>query len=354
MARSGPAVALGPPPRVNLALSYLPRDIVIYILSYLPYTSLLACQRLSKRFNTLIKLAPELRANIFRQSPVLSDDDFTSPVALHPVFSHLHFFAYHSAKAVRIGEGLDGKYLSRAKVKEDFATSPALKELFLRVIGGEGCKFDEEIAIRNQNGITVWDVITRISEFFSTETDITLGEHFGLQECEARGWDDTALVINHEFLNPELPFPTIWFRCPGPVWNRQFFIDYSFSAFASQPLLVRPSSPLESPESAGSENFSDRKLPCLSATVQGGSSEPEERESLANYAGDFNNGSGANNIKPNPATNSGIAAEYSGKEITQQEAIILAGHDYFTTPPEHITVVNKWHTWAAQEAGGNH
>lgn len=150
--------------RAPLHFYVLPRGVAIRILTFLPLTSLLTCARVNHRFHTLITRGEEIRPHLFLEPPGPSPPPGVSvPVYLHPVFGRLSFFAYHSAKAIRIGEGVDGIFLVGCAVRKQFATTPALEEVAIRVISGGEWPLDAEIAVTNEKGVTVWDVVQGIT-----------------------------------------------------------------------------------------------------------------------------------------------------------------------------------------------
>lgn len=144
----------------------LPRDVAIRIFTLLPLSSLLTCQRINKRFRTLITRSEKFRPHLFLEPPAPATPKTNVSTSLHPVFGRLNFFAYHSAKAIRIGEGLNGIFLMKCPVREQFATSPALGEVVIRVISGGEWPFDAEIAVTNERGVTVWDVVRGVTGLY--------------------------------------------------------------------------------------------------------------------------------------------------------------------------------------------
>lgn len=54
-------------------------------------------------------------------------------------------------------------FLVKCAVREQFATSPALPEVVIRVISGGKWPFDAEIAVINEKGVTVWDVVQEVT-----------------------------------------------------------------------------------------------------------------------------------------------------------------------------------------------
>lgn len=201
--------------RTPLQFYVLPRNVVLRIFTFLPLAALLRCLRINKRFRTLIWRTEELRPHLFLEPPSTSPPAADVPVFLHPVFGRLNFFAYHPAKAIRIGEGLDGIFLQRSSVREQFATSPALKEFIIRVISGGDWPYDTEIVIGNDNGVTVWNVVQGITGSFNQYEGVSFGDHFGVEACQQRNYDPKALMQNHEFLNPDLyESPPTYFNLP--------------------------------------------------------------------------------------------------------------------------------------------
>lgn len=133
------------------------RTVAVRIFAHLPLESLLTCMRVSRRFNTLITRCAEIRPHLFLEPPGASPP-VAVPVSLHPVFGRLNFSAYHPAKAIRLGQGLDGGFLVTCGVRHQFATSPALREMVIRVISGGEWPLDVEITVTSEEGVTVWDV----------------------------------------------------------------------------------------------------------------------------------------------------------------------------------------------------
>lgn len=135
------------------------RTIAVRIFAHLPLTSLLTCMRVSRRFNTLITRCTEMRAHLFLEPPG-TPSPVAVPVSLHPVFARLNFSAYHPAKAIRLSQG---SFLVTCSVRHQFATTPALREIVIRVISGGEWPLDVEITVMNEGGVTVWDVAKSVT-----------------------------------------------------------------------------------------------------------------------------------------------------------------------------------------------
>lgn len=148
-------------PRQALHFYVLPRPVAVQIFTLLPLPSILACSRTSRRIHTLITRSREMQPLLFHSPPPPHASAPGVVVSLHPVFSRLDFSAFHAAKAVRVGSGRF--LLSCGRVRDDFATAPAMREVIVRVISGGEWPLDVEIAVAKQEGVTVWDVVEGVT-----------------------------------------------------------------------------------------------------------------------------------------------------------------------------------------------
>jgi hypothetical protein len=154
-------------------LCRVPLPVILKVLDHLDFRSLIAVSRLSKRYSTLI--TNFRKRELFLIGPPTpspphlaitappQEEDATEINHIHPIFNHLYFTATNPVSAIRIGS-VRGPLLGSLKVKNVFATEPAMREMCIRIISGKcGKVWEGECDIKKAAGITVWELVKQLT-----------------------------------------------------------------------------------------------------------------------------------------------------------------------------------------------
>lgn len=157
----------------------MPFTVIKQIIPLLPIDSLASLVRTSIRYAALANTSefkksmfidgppapppPHIRASLAaaQKLPDATNIDF-----IHPIFSRLYFMPTNPVQTVKLGSASSQLYLGTTKVKDCYATRPAVKELWFRIVGTKlpsGNRWDVRFRVGNEMGVTVWDLVRRLT-----------------------------------------------------------------------------------------------------------------------------------------------------------------------------------------------
>ncbi|GAA6002854.1 hypothetical protein JCM10207_001868 [Rhodosporidiobolus poonsookiae] len=157
-------------PDESLALR-LPVELWLDILSHLDYVQLHKARRICKKFKELVQHS-SLDARLFRRKPVKLKPN--ARLRLHPILDRIEGIIWEPRRALihRYIEGDDNEELDwnafDYPATQDFATSPACRRMVVFLDQGGSTE------VENENGITVLDFLTELSEYWTGSSEARL------------------------------------------------------------------------------------------------------------------------------------------------------------------------------------
>ncbi|KAA8893669.1 hypothetical protein FN846DRAFT_502268 [Sphaerosporella brunnea] len=212
------------------SLESLPQAVLDRLVHYLRWDSLRRLSSVNKHFSQLLparyptkffqkglsRLPPHLRGLKEEEAP-----EQQRLQSIHPIFMHIFFQHTFKADAVRV-RGPSGQLLRALEVRKEFATIPTVTELHIKIIpfgerkfGENGQMWDLVCPIKSELGVTVWDVVEKVLEFFGQEAlldgetpplRLTARDWFGKVKCDKMGIHPGLIMLNNDFMQEDIQY----------------------------------------------------------------------------------------------------------------------------------------------------
>jgi hypothetical protein len=159
-------------PTLPSPLQALPKVVFDRLVCFLRWDSLVRLSGTNKYFNEFLTRQYPQEFFLVGPAPPARDQEDNKKwdiESLHPIFHHLHFTHKMNPERVRV-RNVFGQFLACLKVRNQFATMPAMTRLELHifasgdlcVIDKDGKEWDGVCVIHNRNGIKVMDLVLQL------------------------------------------------------------------------------------------------------------------------------------------------------------------------------------------------
>ncbi|KAG9957473.1 hypothetical protein KCU61_g9097, partial [Aureobasidium melanogenum] len=171
----------------------LPKEVWLEIMSYLNYSQLKTCMRVSKALKSFTE-QPICQETMFRSKKIIPEGGAINPdnIELHPAFDYMSYGCTTKLEDVEFytGKHHDTIILTDTCAAEEYATNPPVAFIRLQIHSWP------PVQITNKSGVTVHQVMKSLCRFFSKDNRReAMGDHFVWN-----GWDFKRLDFQGRLL----------------------------------------------------------------------------------------------------------------------------------------------------------